>query len=347
MKNKSPLILLVAIILIAAVVYVLKTQKFSKKELTDFAIKDTSIVTKIFLANKSGTGSVVLEKQADNEWKVNNKYRVRKDAIENVLSTLASLKVKAPVGRASFNNIIKALASSATKVEVYNKSDLIKTIYVGGPTMEYDGTYMMIEGSSKPYIVEIPGFEGYLSTRFFTDEEQWKDSKIFSVKFKELQKVVMQDIVNPLNSFQIELKPQLNNKEKRDVSLSNFPKTQNTASFDTVQVNSYLQNLLNIHYEFEATTIRESKKDSALKKPLANIFVYSAANTRKVSLFAVPAGGTKQDFAGNNIQYDVDKLYACFDDNYKDFYICQYFVFDKVTLPMETFIKNKKSIVNK
>jgi len=48
MKNKSPLVLLVALILIAAVVYVLKTQKFSKKDLTDFAIKDTSIVTKIF-----------------------------------------------------------------------------------------------------------------------------------------------------------------------------------------------------------------------------------------------------------------------------------------------------------
>jgi hypothetical protein len=347
MKNKTPLIILVALIVVALAVYFVKTRTFSKKELTDFAINDTSVVTKIFLANKSGTGSVVLEKQVDNEWKVNNKYRVRKDAIQNILSTLASLKVKTPVGRASFNNVIKALASSATKVEVYNKSELIKTIYVGGPTMEYDGTYMMIEGSSKPYIVEIPGFEGYLSTRFFTDEEQWKDSKIFYTKFKELQKVVMQDIVNPINSFQVELKPLLNNKEKREVSLSNFPKTQNTASFDTVQVNAYLQNLLNIHYEFQASTIRESKKDSALKKPLANIFVYSANQKRKVSLFAVPAGGTKQDFAGNDIEYDVDKLYACFDDNLKDFYICQYFVFDKVTVPIATFIKNKKSIVNK
>jgi len=347
MKNKIPVIVLASLILIAAVVYLIKTQKFSKKELSNFAIKDTSLVTKIFLANKSGSGSVVLEKQPDNYWKVNNKYRVRKDAINNILSTLASLKVKAPVGRASFNNIVKELASTATKVEVYNNSNLIKTIYVGGPTMDYNGTYMMIEGSSKPYIVEIPGFEGYLSTRFFTEEEQWKDSKIFYTKFKELQKVVMQDISNPANSFQVELKPLATDKEKREVTLSNFPQTQKLVSFDTVQVNSYLQNLINIHYEFQALSIRESKKDSALKKPLANIFVYTINQKRKISLFAVPAGGTKQDFAGNDIEYDVDKLYACFDDNLKDFYICQYFVFDKVTVPIETFIKNKKSIVNK
>jgi hypothetical protein len=347
MKNKAPFIILASLLLIAAFVYLVKTQKLSKKDLANFAVEDTSAVTKIFLANKSGSGSVVLEKQPENYWKVNNKYRVRKDAIDNILSTLAALKVKAPVGRASFNNVVKEMSGTATKVEVYSNSTLIKTIYVGGPTMDYNGTYMMLESSTKPYIVEIPGFEGYLSTRFFTDEEQWKDSKIFYTKFKELKKVVMQDLVNPANSFQVELRPQAIDKEKREVTLVGFPKTQNIVEFDTVQINSYLQNLINIHYEFQATSIRESKKDSALKKPLANIFVYSAKQNKKVSLFAVPAGETKQDFAGNSIEYDVDKLYACFDDNLKDFYICQYFVFDKVTVPIETFIKNKKSIVNK
>jgi hypothetical protein len=347
MKNKTPLIILVSLIVVALFVYLYKTQKFTKKELSDFAIKDTSIVTKIFLTNKSGGVNIVLEKQADNIWLVNNKFRARTDALQNVLSTLSSLKVKAPVGRSSFNNVIKELASSAIKVEVYSQSDLLKTIYVGGPTMDYNGTFMMIEGSSKPFIVEIPGFEGYLSTRFFTEEEQWKETKIFFSKFKEVKKVIMEDLSNSSNSFQLELDPGPQDSEKRVVKLLSYPSLKSISSFDTVQVNSYLQNLLNIHYEFQATSIRESKKDSALKKPLANILLFSKDNKRKVSLFAVPAGGTKQDFAGNSIDYDVDKLYACFDDNYKDFYICQYFVFDKVTVPIETFIKNKKSIVNK
>ena len=39
---------------------------------------------------------------------------------------------------------------------------------------------MMIQGAKEPYIIHIPGFNGYLSSRFSCKEDMWKSKKIFN-----------------------------------------------------------------------------------------------------------------------------------------------------------------------
>jgi hypothetical protein len=37
----------------------------------------------------------------------------------------------------------------------------------------------MLEGAKEPYVVHIPGFNGYLSSRFHCRESDWRDKNIF------------------------------------------------------------------------------------------------------------------------------------------------------------------------
>jgi hypothetical protein len=42
----------------------------------------------------------------------------------------------------------------------------------------------MIDGSSKPYVIHLPGFEGSLSSRFILNENEWRDKMIVEESLK-------------------------------------------------------------------------------------------------------------------------------------------------------------------
>lgn len=147
-------------------------------EEADFSVADTSIIDKLFIADKSGR-TILLEKQAPGQWLVNKQYIARHDAIEYVLSTLLRMEVKAPVPRAAIENIKKQISAIGKKVEIYSKGQKLDVIYIGGSTIDSRGTYVIKEKAELPYIIHIPGWEGYVSPRFFTNIEEWREKILF------------------------------------------------------------------------------------------------------------------------------------------------------------------------
>ena len=123
-KNKNK-IGIALVIFLSAITFYFNTQNTKgtlKKELTNFAVKDTSSITKIFLADKQNH-TVLLERQTNGSWMLNKKYQVREDAIKLLLTTMKELSVKAPVGKQAFENVVKRLATSAVKVEIYTNNE--------------------------------------------------------------------------------------------------------------------------------------------------------------------------------------------------------------------------------
>ena len=78
-KNLIALIILAVLAAVAYYVYIERGSGTIKPELRDFAVKDTSAITKIFLADKFGA-TVTLEREDVGEWTVNEDYKARKDA---------------------------------------------------------------------------------------------------------------------------------------------------------------------------------------------------------------------------------------------------------------------------
>ena len=94
------------------------------------------------------------------------------------------MRIKHPIARSALENIIKRMSIQNTKVDIFQNNKQVKTIYIGGETADQLGTFMMIEGAKEPYVVYIPGFNGYLSSRFSCQEHLWRDKKIFHKKIK-------------------------------------------------------------------------------------------------------------------------------------------------------------------
>ena len=145
----------------------------------DFAVSDTSLITKITLKNRN-LETINLHRKKTNQWVLNDSLKANKNLVDLVLKTIKEMRMKRPIARAALPNVIKRMAIQNTKLEVFQKNQKIKTIYIGGETQDQLGTFMMIEGAQEPYIVHIPGFNGYLSSRFSCKEHVWRSKKIIN-----------------------------------------------------------------------------------------------------------------------------------------------------------------------
>ena len=93
----------------------------------------------------------------EKNWVVNNKYEVRKDAINTILTTINQIRIQRPVSKNAFDNVIKNLATTGVKIEIYtNQETPNKTYTIGSSTSNHLGTYMFLSGSEIPFITHIP-----------------------------------------------------------------------------------------------------------------------------------------------------------------------------------------------
>src|SRR5687767_1169719 len=122
MKSKNTIILVVVLAVLAIGAYFFTQKKDSRSTLTgddsEFQVADTASVDKIFISTKDGRNQTFTRK-GKGEWVLNGKFDVRNDMMNMLLGTLKQMEVKRPVSRNSRNMVIKTLAVSGIKVEIY------------------------------------------------------------------------------------------------------------------------------------------------------------------------------------------------------------------------------------
>ncbi|MCB0396757.1 MAG: DUF4340 domain-containing protein [Flavobacteriales bacterium] len=337
MKGKNLIFLGILALLVVIIAYVFMTRQSGtiKQELKDFAIEDTASITRIFMADKENR-SVDLKRNAMGQWVVNGEFDAREDAIQNLLETIRNVRVKAPVGKAALDNVIKRMAAQAVKIEIYIDGEKSKVYHVGYETPDQLGTYMLLENSSRPFVMHIPGFDGYLSTRYFTKAEDWRERTIFNIEPREIANIKVEYPQQPGGSFQL----------TRDPATNQFTLTAlatgmdlDPASLDMELLQQYFFHFRKVNYEALANQLDKSFRDSvAGSVPMAIISVQNLeGQTVSIRTFPKPSPSERRDEAGNLIPYDVDRMYAVINDG-KDFVVIQYYVFDKIMLPLSEFI---------
>lgn len=331
-KNVIALIVFVVLSGIAIWLITRQSQSTIKEDLRDFAVNDTAAITKIFLADREGN-IVELKRQSNGTWLVNGEHPARKDAVKLLLSTIKTIDVKSPVSKAEFENVVKQMATNATKVEIYMGGDKpAKVYYVGQSTKDTFGTYMMLENSSTPFVMEIPGFNGYLTTRYFTDPEAWRSAQIFASIPREIESIEVKH-ADPSRSFKIE---GISAGNPEITLLSNNQKLQ---SFDTAAVYDYASLFHNVHGEYFVThLLRETKKDSIFNQNLFTI------NVKETNGELTTLKGYRNQLAeptlnveGDTLLFDIDRLYGIKNES-DDIMVIQYFVFDPLTPRYESFL---------
>jgi len=343
-KNKTILVVAVVLGLIAAFFIYNNRNSTVKEALRDFAVQDTASITKIFLADKSGN-AVTLAKE-NGSWMVNGKFRAQEEAVQNFLITIRSLAVKTRVAKAGYNNVIKELASTGIKCEIYlhDADSPSKIIYVGGSTADVLGTFMILDGSSQPFVVEIPGFQGYLTPRFSPREKDWREMKVFSYSPQAIRSIQLLYSTFPAKSFMIE-------KSGTNYIVSS-PVTKNTIAHpDTIAIENYLDYFRSLSFENWSSELDERQLDSLRNTEPVNMVtvtdtsgiarsmaVYSKAMTRE-SL-------ARTDSSGNPLKYDPDRMFAILSSE-NELVTIQRYVFGKIFRQLDDFNLDKLALRQK
>ena len=200
---KKTLIYLFVLLLLGGCIYffIIKdnSNPFTTED-SDFTIKDTADIGKIFIA--SNDGESVLIERTDSCWLLNKKYKALPGMTNLMMNTLYQQQTLYPVTKTAKENTIKFLTTYAIKVEVYNRKGIKKKIfYVGGEAANGAGTNMIMENSKTPYVVHIINFNGFLTARYSFTEKDWRDRTVFNLEPDEIKSISMQYFNDTKKSF--------------------------------------------------------------------------------------------------------------------------------------------------
>ncbi|MCF8297533.1 MAG: DUF4340 domain-containing protein, partial [Saprospiraceae bacterium] len=268
-KNRLSIIITIILLIVAAFLIFKQTNTTNKSDLSNFAVSDTSNITKIFIADKQNR-EALLEKQTNGSWTVNKDYMAIQTNVEVLLKTILNLEVKKPVPLVSHNSVIKRMASIATKVEIYQNvyrinflgiklfphEKLTKTYYVGDATKDNMGTFMLMENSSTPYVMNLPGFNGFLSSRYSAQLKDWRDHGIFKYKLSDIKSIKIEFLEQPQESFVC-----INNNNQ-SFSIKSLVDDKFLDSYDTLKVLDFISSFRDIRFETLLNDVDKKLKDS-------------------------------------------------------------------------------------
>jgi len=346
--NRTWIIILICagLAVLAAVLLRTKSKGTYDESDRDFAVKDTSTITKVFLADKNNN-TVLLERVGAGEWRVNGIYRARKSGIDMLLFTLSNVTPRAPVPKKGHNSVIRQLAAASTKVEIFQQvygirlfnlvrmfrhEKLTKTYFVGEATQNNMGNFMLMEGSDIPFVVHILNFRGFLTPRYSVFEEDWRDHTVFNTKMSDIRTVTVEFPEDSLSSFRIENGPD-------DIRLLQLTTGQQAGGYDTLRALNFLAAFKEINYEALLNDLDSAFIDSVTHSRPYHIITLTdlKGEVTQIRTFHKKNDAGSIDLHGNLYVYDLDRLYGLVNDG-KDFVLIQYYVFEKILRPLGYFM---------
>ena len=268
----------------------------------NFAIEDTSAITSIMIWDRS-PDTVILSKHGQ-KWEVNGLYPARKGAVDEILETLYRIRLRSIPQQAAVKNILTQLAVHGKQVTIYAGDQVVKQFQVGSETMDMLGTYMLMQGYSQPVATHIPGFNGFLSSRFFLQEDLWRSRNLFP----HSSAIVGMSILyseNPQGSFSM-------NDQKQYTTISGLSMINGMASQAMVKA---IQSA-----KYEGMIIPSDKvwnKLDSIGKTRPAILIevsYGDGSQASMSCYHVPGGEDIIAADGTILEHDPDRFYALLSD---------------------------------
>jgi len=192
MKNyRSTLVLLFVLLLLAGAYFLFnRGQSSIEGEDAQFAVKDTSHISQVNLIayrNSKEVQRVRLERNGK-KWKA-NQFEASSERVAILLKTITRLQVREPVHPNAKVNVIKMLSTDHIRVEIKSGNGDEKVYFVGEEPPIGSGSMMMVNGADEPFIVELPGHNGYLKPFYSANLNDWRENLLFNVPPQELKRL--------------------------------------------------------------------------------------------------------------------------------------------------------------
>ena len=323
----SNLRILYVLIFITAVtggvwLYTQPAGQLTSNEGTDFAVDDTSTIDKIFIADMDGKSVTLTRPEQGKVWDLNGRFKAREDAVTLLLKTFKRAAIQGPVAEAAEPNVVRLISARGKKVEVYQGGDTpVKTWYVGTATPSHTGTYMVLETpqgrGAKPYVVHMEGFTGYLSTRFFTSERDWRFTGLFNHPKRSLSRVEVRNLDEEGQSYM------LSSKEDGTLALRDLEGNPQ-AYRDTSGLRQHFLRFKKVHLETYESRLDEAVEDSL--RSASGAFELTTWNKRGARAFLTVHWKPGTNAVTGEVGKDLEQLYGVTSEG--EVVLLQRFVFD-------------------
>jgi len=245
------------------------------------------------------------------------------------------------------------MASGATKVEIYYNSHRIKlgklkllkythkkVYYIGEATMDNLGNYAIMEGSTIPCVVYLPGFRGFVSPKYSPSEDAWRSRHIVRLRMSKIQQISSIDFFDNTNSFRI---VRIGN---RVFDIIHTATNQRLPQYDTLRLLDFLSEFRDLNYESFSVGLTKEEKDTVFSRKFKEISIEDTdGNTTTITMFHLEDEfENPEDNNDEKIAYlfNRDRFYAIINGNKSELLRCQYFVFDRIVQPIEFFLLDSK-----
>ncbi len=348
-KNRNIIIITIILIIIAVALFMQNHYSTLDKYETDFSVNDTASITKIFIADKN-VNAVTISREGGH-WILDGESLANTKIVNTLLSTLKRIKVKSPVSLASHNSVVKRLSSIGKKVEIYQEvygidmfgiklfkhEKLTKVFFVGDVTKDNLGTYMLMDGAERPYIVYLPNFRGFISPRFSPMIDDWRSHVVFSDKLADIKSLKLYFADRDSMGFKLEVIDAMGNYE-----ITRLRDGSKVESYDTLKVLNMLTSFADLRYESRLNNILPPQKiDSIVNSP--SLFELTLVNKDEDTTYmkCFKKNRISEEIANQYEKLtpvDHDRFYALINGG-DDFVLMQFYVFDKVLYPLDYYLK--------
>lgn len=313
MKRSLPLLLVFLALAVTAFVLWRKDRP-STLDPADaaFSIADTSKVDRFFIAERNGHTMDL--KRTANGWTANG-LPANKSTVDLVMKTFRRIEVRSPVPRSMQEHLLKNMAVSAKKVEIYTGGSKPEKIwYVGSITPDHNGTYMVLEtpkgGRAKaPYVTGLYGFTGVLDTRFHTDLDIWRSPKATSVT--DLDRVQSITVEHPAtgNDGGFTLDASNGHLVLKDAQGTPVP-------MDTAAVRELLHTVQHGAWEEVVRRLPQVERDSILASvPWHRITILKSDGKEVIPFYLRDPRPGQVDVFGEPMREDPNRMYALYGDS--------------------------------
>ncbi len=330
----------------AKIVTINGQKRLGKTERIKFAIADTGAVDKIVITKPNGDRIQLRKKNEEwmaqnmiyekNKWVLKNKeFKARQDAINIILKTFKTIELKEWVPSTAHDNVMKNMKVTNTQVDIFKNGKLHKVWYIGNATADHYGTQMLLEkeGIQSPEVVVMTakGFNGHLTSRFFTDPDEWLHRGLWEVQPEEIAKIEWESYDMPSENFTLEYGGDddftIKNREGQIQEIRNMSRPRD---FILGFKRLFFEQMAKSLDDYEVDSVRQSKALIRIKTTFTN------GSDREIIAYRIKEAPGATNMAGQPIEWNPDRLYAFV--NGKGVYIIQYHNFNTVFKPLSYLI---------
>lgn len=313
---------------------------------SDFSMEPSLDILRIEIFSDQDNKEVVMEKDEQDRWILNNRYYANDLAIQQLIDLSNRLQVRSPVSLENRSQVEEMLNNRGVTVIFYVQAYRIhlgnlklfpyrrayQSFIVGEDTPDGMSTYMRKAGSQIPFRVHVPTLERGIAFLFDPDEKEWRDPVIIDMPRNQISSITIRDFENPDDSYRLI-------RESADAfAFYHLDENEKMTDLDvdSLRLERFLQSFGDIHYE---TLLDEEQEQKRKKLMFEQPFMKVAVENRQgmeVSFTAfartMPEG---VDVLAGEVPPDPHRFYIRI--NEEEFALAQYYVFSRILRPLSFF----------